>query len=283
MHKNTQKKKIAAITMARNDDFFLSRWISYYGNELGENNLYIYLDGVDQPIPKNAGKSKIIHKERVAEHVVKAEKKRLGFLSNCAEELLNYYDIVIGVDADEFLVVDPSLGKSLSEYLGSIKINPSVSGLGIDVGQNMNLENILNKNLPFLDQREYALISSRYTKPSVISKPVKWGSGFHRIKGHNFRIDPNLFLFHFGSVDFNMIQDRFLDKDRMATGRAGHIRKRAKTITLISKKKAKANEKWLKIARKIQTIARPIWAWNKPTMLKWNLVIKIPTRFKGII
>jgi hypothetical protein len=277
------KKKIAVITMARNDDFFLSRWINYYGKELGEPNLYIYLDGIDQPIPKNAGKVNVIHKERIAEHVVKAEKRRLGFLSECAEDLLKVYDIVIGVDADEFLIVDPKTGMNLSEYLDSVNITSSVSGLGVDVGQNLNSEQILDKNLPFLDQREYALLSSRYTKPSVISKPVKWGSGFHRIKGHNFRIDPNLFLFHFGSVDYQMIQDRFLDKDRMTTGRAGHIRKRAKTITIITNSKAKSNEHWLKIARKLQTIARPIWAWNKPTMLKWILVIKIPTRFKGLV
>lgn len=278
-----QPKKIAVITMARNDDFFLSRWIKYYGKELGEENCYIYLDGEDQPVPANAGRVNVIHEKRVAEHVVKAEKRRLGFLSKVAKSLLEQYDIIIGVDADEFLIVDPKVGKSLATYLSEIEINPSVSGLGVDVGQILGKEPDLDKGKPFLDQREYALLSSRYTKPSVISQPVNWGSGFHRVKGHNFRIDPNLYLFHFGSVDYKMIQDRFLDKDRMATGRAGHIKKRAKTIDIVTHSKAKLEEKWLKIARNLQTYARPIWAWNKPTMLKWKLVIKIPDRFKGIV
>ncbi|RZS94855.1 glycosyltransferase family 2 protein [Cecembia calidifontis] len=278
-----QPKKIAVITMARNDDFFLSRWIKYYGKELGEENCFIYLDGEDQPVPANAGKVNVFHEKRVAEHVVKAEKRRLGFLSKVAKSLLERYDIIIGVDADEFLVVDPKVGKSLAAYLSEIEINPSVSGLGVDVGQLLGKEPDLDKEKPFLTQREYALLSSRYTKPSVISQPVNWGSGFHRVKGHNFRIDPNLYLFHFGSVDYKMIQDRFKDKDRMATGRAGHIKKRAKTIDIVTKSKAKKEEKWLKIARNLQTYARPIWAWNKPTMLKWKLVIKIPDRFKGIV
>ncbi len=269
--------------MARNDEFFLNRWIKYYGKELGEENLYIYLDGEDQPVPKNAGHANIIHEKRIAEHVVKAEKRRLGFLSKVAKKLLESYDIIIGVDADEFLIVDPKVEKNLSEYLSEIDTNPSVSGLGMDVGQDLNRENTLDKDLPFLAQREFALLSSRYTKPSIISQPVNWGSGFHRIKGHNFRIDPNLYLFHFGSVDYKMIQDRFLDKDRMATGRAGHIKKRAKTIDIISHSSAKKEEKWLTIARRLQTFARPIWAWNKPTMLKWKLVVKIPDRFKGIV
>jgi hypothetical protein len=277
------KKKVAVITMARNDDFFLTRWINYYGKELGEENCYIYLDGEDQPVPKNAGEVNVFHQKRVVQHVVSFEKTRLGFLSEVAKSLLDRYDLIIGVDADEFLVVDPKCGKTLVEYLSEIDIDPSVSGLGIDVGQVLGKEDQLNLDLPFLSQREYALVSSRYTKPSVISKPVNWGSGFHRIKGHNFKIDPNLFLFHFGSVDYKMIQDRFLDKDRMSTGREGHIKKRAKTIEIVTKTKAKTDEKWLRIARKLQTFVRPVYAWNKPSMAKWKLVVKIPDRFKGIV
>lgn len=276
-------KKIAVITMARNDDFFLTRWINYYGKELGEENLYIYLDGEDQPFPANKGSVNIFHEKRVAEHVVKAEKRRLGFLSDVAKKLLEKYDIVIGVDADEYLIVDPNTGKNLVSYLSEIEIDPCVSGLGIDVGQDRNSEPILDRTKLFLEQRNYALLSSRYTKPSVISKPVNWGSGFHRVKGHNFKIDPNLYLFHFGSVDYDMILDRFKDKDRMATGRAGHIKKRARTIDIITNSSAKTDEKWLRMARKLQTYARPIWAWNKPTMLKWKLVVQIPERFKGVV
>jgi hypothetical protein len=41
-------KKIAAITMARNDDFYLRKWVAYYGAQLGKENLYIFLDGLDQ-------------------------------------------------------------------------------------------------------------------------------------------------------------------------------------------------------------------------------------------
>ncbi len=276
-------KKIAVITMARNDEFFLTRWIEYYGREIGETNLYIYLDGIDQPIPANAGKSNVIHCERVVEHVVAAEKRRLGFLSDMAAELLKTYDIIIGVDADEFLVVDPACGKSLQTYLSEIDINPCVSGLGMDIGQHLDNEPTLDYNKLFLKQREYAYLSTRYTKPSVISKAVRWGSGFHRVKGHNFRIDPNLYLFHFGSVDMEMIRMRFQDKDRMATGREKHIQKRAQTIHFVSKMRALKSESWLKLARILQTIFRPIYALNKPAMLGIRMIVKVPKRFSDII
>jgi len=276
-------KKICAITMARNDEFFLNRWIQYYGAELGEENLYIYLDGVDQPAPEHAGKTNVIHRERIVEHVVAAEKRRLGFLSDIAADLLKTYDIVIGVDADEFLVVDPRCGKSLVEYLSVIEIAPCVSGLGMDIGQHLQNEPALDYKKPFLEQRGYAYLSTRYTKPSVISKAVQWGSGFHRVKGHNFRIDPNLYLFHFGSVDMEMIRMRFQDKDRMATGREKHIQKRAQTMHIITQKNALKSEGWFSFARLLQTFIRPIYALNKPSMAGLKMVIKVPERFKRII
>ena len=44
-------KKICALTMVRNDEFYLRKWVAYYGKELGMENLYVYLDGKDQEIP----------------------------------------------------------------------------------------------------------------------------------------------------------------------------------------------------------------------------------------
>lgn len=282
-NKNTKIKRIAAITMARNDTFFLNRWINYYGAQLGKENLYIYLDGQDQTAPENAENANIIHCERVAEHVVRAEKRRLRFLSERAAELLKTYDIIIGADADEFLVVDPKTEKTLPEYLSSLPYKTSVSALGMDVGQHLDLEARLDCEQPFLAQRQFALLASRYTKPSVIFRPVFWGSGFHRIKGHNFRIDKNLYLLHFGSIDYQMIMERLEDKDRIATGRKKHILKRAHTIRMISKKKARTGDKWLNWARIIQYFVRPIFALNKPSMGVWNLVVKIPERFNKLL
>ena len=63
------KKRIAVITMARNDEFFLSRWIQYYGNQVGTENLYIYLDGTDQETPENAGEA---HITKLPHHAVLA-------------------------------------------------------------------------------------------------------------------------------------------------------------------------------------------------------------------
>lgn len=270
-------KRIAAITMARDDEFFLSKWIEYYGRELGDENLYIILDGHDQKSPKNAGNAHIQKTPHINMSRAAGDKFRINKLSELAAELLKTYDIVIGCDSDEFLIVDPRTKKSLAEYLGETKIKTSVSGLGFDIGQNMNCESKLNKNQPMLEQRGFALLSTRYTKPVVINKPVSWGSGFHSIRHHNFHIDKNLYLLHFGAVDMNMLKTK---AKKRGPDWINHLERRGNgTINAVTNKKARG-EKWLKIARILQQIFRPIYALDKPGMFGIKWVVKIPTRFK---
>ena len=276
--KNQILKRVAVITMARNDEFFLSRWIEYYGAQFGDENLYIYLDGTDQKVPKNAGNANITKLPHRDMSRSAGDKYRINLISDLAEKLLKTYDIVIGCDCDEFLVIDPNTNMTLHEYLSQKKINTTLSGLGLDVGQNMNIEKQLDTTKSFLSQRNFAFISTRYTKPVVINRPVRWGSGFHRIKNHNFHIDKNLYLLHFGAVDMQMLIDK-------ATSRGpdwvNHLKRRGNgTINNITHRTPRG-EIWLKIARILQTIFRPIYAIDKPGMLGLKRVVKLPGRFQN--
>lgn len=270
-------KKIAAITMARNDEFFLQRWIKYYGDEIGTENLYIYLDGTDQVTPKNAGAAHIKKLPHTDMPRAAGDKYRIGLMNDLARELLKSYDIVIGCDCDEFLIVDTNTNKTLAEYLSGIKIKNTVSGLGLDVGQNMNCESTLDASAPILPQREYALLSTRYTKPVVKNATVDWGSGFHSISGHNFHIDKNLYLLHFGAVDMQMLEQKAAAR---GADWLNHLRRRGNgTINAVTNLPAR-DEKWLRRARILQTFARPIYALDKPGMFGLKRVVKIPSRFK---
>lgn len=269
-------KHIAAITMARNDTFFLSRWIEYYGREIGTENLYIYLDGTDQDIPENAGAAHITKLPHTDMSRSAGDKYRIGKMSDLANKLLKKYDIVIGCDCDEFLIVDPALNTSLAKYLSNTEIHTTLSGLGLDVGQHLTHEKPLDSSKPFLAQRAYALLSTRYTKPVVINRPVRWGSGFHSINGHNFHIDPNLYLLHFGAVDMEMLVAKAASR---GPDWVNHLKRRGNgTINDVTNRPAHG-EKWLKIARVMQRIFRPIYAWDKPGMLGIKRVVKIPNRF----
>jgi hypothetical protein len=270
------KKRIAVITMARNDEFFLSRWIQYYGNQVGTENLYIYLDGTDQETPENAGEAHITKLPHTDMSRSAGDKYRIGLMSDLAKKLFDEYDIVIGCDCDEFLIVDPALNTNLADYLSQLKIKTTVSGLGLDVGQHLKIEKTLDTSKPFLTQRQYALLSTRYTKPVVLNRPAPWGSGFHSVNGHNFHIDPNLYLLHFGAVDMDMLVAKAANR---GPDWVNHLRRRGNgTINDVTKRKAHG-ERWLKIARIMQRIFRPIYAWDKPGMLGIKRIVKIPTRF----
>jgi len=278
-------KKIAAITMVRNDDFYLRKWVEYYGRELGgKEHLYIYFDGLDQEIAPFCEGTHAEKVPKIGTQVVSAEKGRLKHLSEKAARLMQEgYDLVIGVDADEFVVVDPRLGKSLVEYLSGLDIKGSASGLGLDFGQKLGEEADITEDKPFLQQRHYAQLGTRYTKPSILAKPYTWGSGFHRIKGHNFHIAKDLYLLHFGYFDMKRLEDRFNDKDRLAQGWGKHMKKRSRTIRLVTNLKARNFERWTRIARTCQTLVRPPYAWNKPAMFGAKIIVRIPDRFQNIV
>lgn len=276
--------RIAAVTMVRNDEFYLKKWVEYYGSQLGKENLYIYFDGEDQLIPSFCEGAHAEIKPRMLGQVVKTEKLRLQFLSERAAELMQQgYDWVIGSDADEYLIVDPKTGMGLREYISQMKKRAVVSGFGVDVGQHLKKEGVVTADKPFLAQRKYAYLCSRYTKTSLISQPVRWGSGFHRVKGHNFHIDPNLYLFHFGSIDLKMIERRMTNNDLISTGRLRHIKKRARTIFVISSARILRWDRVVPFVRFIQSFVRPIYALNKPWNTLYKYVVEIPDRFSTIV
>lgn len=275
-------KKIAVLTMARNDENFLRKWIDYYGPLFGRDNLFIYMDGLDQKAPANAGDD--VHVQlcpHPSTDVVNFEKYRLGFLSDRAAELFAAgYEILIGVDADEFIAVDPAVGKTLPEYLDSLKFDGCISALGLDIGHRKGDEQPFDWTRPFLEQRAWARVFSRYTKPSIINAPLRWGSGFHRIKDHNFHIDPNLYMFHYGCFDYDLLMAKAKDTNWITSER--HMKKRFKTINVCTDAKGPGNaDKVFKFARLVQSLFRPPYAWNKPA--HFSYVVKLPERFKELM
>ena len=280
----SQLKHIAVLTMVRNDDFFLRKWVEYYGRELGKENLYIYYDGEDQAVADICQGTNVSVHAKIGNQVVAAEKARLRFLSEQAAGLFaKGYDLVIGVDADEYIVVDPKLCMGLREFLSNQKIDVSLSPLGLDFGQKLGEEDDLSFEETFLSQRHYAQIGTRYTKPSVIAQPCRWGSGFHRVKGHNFHIAEDLYLLHFGYADTRILAGRLGDADRMAQGWKKHIYKRSRTIRYATEKKARDFDLWTRLARWVQTWCRPPYALNKPAMFELRIVVKIPKRFDHVL
>ena len=277
-------RNICAMTTVRNDPLFLPKWIAHYGAALGHRNLLVILDGHDQNLPADAGPVNVLRLPHQSLERVPAMRRRARVMSKIASGLFHYFDIVIATDVDEFIVVDPRVGQGLRDYLSGLNRPPAaISALGLDVGQHLREEAPLDPTRPFLDQRRYAHVSSRYTKPAIATRPVTWGSGMHRVKGRNFHIDPNLFLFHFGMVDFARMTGKTADADRLATGWEGHLGRRERLFEIITNATPREGDAYFPVARRRQSWIRPLYALNKPGMIPGDPVVKIPERFRGLV
>lgn len=278
-------KKIAALTMVRNAEFFLGRWTSYYGAALGRENLYIFFDGEDQVVPECASGCNTKVLPRAGGNVQTSDRRRIDILSAFAAELFKEYDLVIGTDVDEFVAVDPSLGVSLPEFLSSLDVGgrDSFSCLGCDVIHNIRKEPALDRTAPLLSQRHYARLSTRYSKASVLCCPVAWGSGFHRIRKGNFHIVPGLYLFHFGCADASFLGLKLEDGDLSSRGWNHHLHKRRRMMRCLPYMPVCNWDKWTRRAQWLQNRIRHLYALNKPAMLGLRIVVGIPERFSSLV
>jgi len=280
---STENDRVAAVSMMRNDSFFVAKWIEYYSQQLGAKNLFLILDGHDQEIPANANDINVIRLPHRKLNRARGDRNRARLVSFFAKSLFHRYQVVIAHDIDEILVVDPNQGMGLVDYLLRPTRFASRSGLGLDVGQHIDFEDEIDSAKPFLDQRSFAHVSARYTKPVVAYKPLRWGSGFHRVKGKNFRIDKNLFLFHFGMLDFQKSKAKIGDLSLHKAGWQGHLDRRLLLFELIRNGKALDGDLFFPKARFRQSLFRPIYAINKPGVLRERPIVKIPERFRGVV
>ncbi len=279
----SSKGQIAVISMVRNDTFFADKWISYYGSQFGYKNLYLFVDGLDQTLPQQAKKincSQIPHKKLKR---AQGDRFRARMISSFAKTLFENHKVVLAMDIDEFLILDPKSDFSLSDYLLKDFKTDSLSALGVDVGQHPELENSIDLDKPFLSQRSFAQVSDRYTKPVIAFKPITWGSGFHRVKGKNYLIDPQLFLFHFGLIDLTTVLEKKKNEDVFKSGWKGHIDRRLQLYGALQKEFPQAGDEFFEIARKKLNTKRKWYAPNKPASLKGNTIIKIPKRFYSLV
>jgi hypothetical protein len=282
MHGNGNKT-IGVISMARNDDFFIPKWISYYGRQFGYENLFLILDGLDQLLPGEHERINVIRLPHRTLRRARGDSNRSGLVSYIARALFYRYDVIIAHDIDEILVVDPKRQMSLADYLSKPIRHASLSALGLDVGQHREQEKAIDPGRLFLEQRSYAHVSARYTKPVVATTPVNWGSGFHRVRGRNFHIDPDLYLFHFGMVDYERSKAKMDDQTLRDAGWSAHFDRRHLIFDLIIKKKAVDGDEFFRKARRRESLFRSFFAWNKPGMLSERPIIRIPERFRSVI
>ena len=213
--KNT--RRIACLTMAKNESLFLPIWFSHYAPILGQENLFV----IDHNSEKRP--SEIINDSRIGElntfkipfdNLAKSSNKGRSFdgirhsmVTHIVNALLETYDTVIFGDADELLIADPDHYGSLSEAISDPRYHaPTIAGLGLEILHDFREEPDLKVDSPVLRQRKNYTVSPWYSKPHIFNAPCRRISA-HGVSG-NFGFHPGIFLLHLGYADRRTILER---------------------------------------------------------------------------
>lgn len=190
---------VAAVTMVRDDAFFLTAWLKHYGDLFGRQNCYVINHGYGSEVAELAVGCNIIgipgdpHKN--------FDVKRWGLLNNLVGGLRKYYRHVIVGDVDELVVVDPDTGKNLLQYLEDAPEKRILTPLGLEVIHRVDLEpEAVGEHI--IGPRRYVRPAPHYSKPCVVSAAAKISRGGHFSQHPKLHTPNDLYLFHLKFCDF---------------------------------------------------------------------------------
>ena len=193
-----------AITMLRDDLFYLDIWLRHYGEVLGRENCYIVNHGRGEDVARMAEGCNIIGIP--GEHHKNFDMKRWRLLNNLVMGLNAYYNHVIVGDVDELVVVDPVAGKDLLEWLSTAPERRVYTPLGLEVLHRIDLE-----QEPITDHvlgpRRHVRVATHYSKPCIVSAGTKIARGGHFTQYDKLHTPDALYLFHLKFVDFDAYKD----------------------------------------------------------------------------
>lgn len=191
---------VAALTMVRDDAFFLKAWLRHYGGLFGRENCYIINHGRGDDVARMAEGCNIIgipgdpHKN--------FDMKRWRLLNAMVTGLRCYYRHVIVGDVDELVVLDPQAGTDLRSYLEDAPGNRVVTPLGLEVIHRIDLEQDPITEA-VLGPRRHVRPAPHYSKPCIVSIGTKIARGGHFTQYDTLHAPDDLYLFHLKFCDFD--------------------------------------------------------------------------------
>lgn len=189
----------AALTMVRDDAFFLRAWLRHYGEVLGRENCYIVNHGRGEEVADLAAGCNIIGIP--GEHHKNFDMKRWRMLNNFVQGLRCYYDHVIVGDVDELVVVDPETGLNLLDFLREQPLRRVLTPVGLEVIHRIDVEpEAITDHI--IGPRRHVRLAPHYSKPCVVSLGTKIARGGHFTQAEKLFTPDALYLFHLKFCDF---------------------------------------------------------------------------------
>lgn len=217
---------MAAMTMVGGDHFFLDRWVRYYGDQLGRENLYVFSHGGDPRHHDIAEGCNIIYLPFDPTRYC-FNQRRWQMLSRITTGLTHFYNWVLVGDVDEIVAVDPAAADGLLDYLGRFdpKSTPEViTPFAIEMVHNPTLEpDPITPARNILDVRRIFRLNANYAKPCLTRRKIDIVPGGHFANFPKLHLDPHLYLFHLRFIDYDMTEQRLALRREQRTIQSGEL------------------------------------------------------------
>ncbi len=213
----------AALTMVRDDTFFLKAWLRHYGGLFGRENCYVINHGRGAEVADLAAGCNVIgipgdpHRN--------FDMKRWRMLNNFVMGLRCYYTHVIVGDVDELVVLDPEAGTDLAEFLRQMPGGRVLTPLGLEVIHRIDREPYPVASA-ILGPRRHVRPAPHYSKPCVISAGTKLARGGHFTQYPKLHTPDHLYLLHLKYCDFDAYRQA-MDRRNAAAAATGATVKEA--------------------------------------------------------
>lgn len=208
---DTTRAPMMAMTMVGGDHFFLSRWVDYYGRQLGRENCYVLSHGGDPEHRRIAAGCNIIYLPFDPTRNC-FNQRRWQMLSHLTTGFTNFYNWVLVGDVDEIVCVDPAVADNLADYVlrYSVKGGPKVlTPFAIEMVHNPTLEpDPISDGRNILDVRRIFRLNANYAKPCITATKLDIVPGGHFASHPVLHLDPHLYLFHLRFIDHDMTEAR---------------------------------------------------------------------------
>lgn len=202
--------------MVRDEVLFLKCWIDHYSRFVPREHLFIIVDGSDSLLPEDLDGCQVITMPK-GKPGRGWDRRRWQFLSQFAGALTHRFDVVIGGDVDELIVLDPDVGDDPIEFIVNRTDAPVISPFALEIIHRVDQEQPLSGDAPIMAQRKYVSPNSFYCKPCILRKAVTWSLGQHYSDHPDLNLSEELYLFHLRYVDHDILMDRQKQRNAQVT------------------------------------------------------------------
>ena len=230
--------RVVALTMARNEADLLPRWVSYYGGQLGFQNLIVLDDNSDDGSTDTLPCTRL--RVPPAPWQSPWAPTRLRLVNGISYGLLACYEAVVFTDVDEFLVPDPARYAGLLDYVAANRGRQVIAPLALNVLHKPDVEPALDPDQPLLAQRRFVKFADGMCKPLVKRVAADWDGAFHAINSP-YEIDRDLLMLHLKYCDVGTLTR--VSEQRHALHREG---------------RGHPNSAW---ALESEDLASRLWSW----------------------